>query len=155
MSLSSLLGALAKPGLVFTRCGENVDTDITEHIYEVSLAAQEAWRNAGAPGGGGPSAADIRAALRRVDTDTAILRMADLATTDLVWGDTLRDPKVAEDTARQVVGLLGNDSVWWSNEADVSSTSRSWTPVTHCTFDGLIAGVGATHFVVVLQAGED
>lgn len=152
VSLSALLETLADPHRVFTRCGENTDVDITEHIHEVSLVAREAWRNSMPPGAQGPSAADIRVALRRVDAETAVHRMADLATTDLVWGDVFREPKVAGEAARQVVSLLGNDSVWWSNGGDMDG---SWHPVTGCTFDGVIAGVGATHFVVVLQAGED
>lgn len=151
----SLLDTLADRRQVYARCGENTEADIAEHVHQLVLVAQETWWTSTASGSTGTSAAAVRAALRRVDADTAADWMADLAAADLAYGTTLLEPTAAADAARQVVSGLGDDAVWWSNQAHITATSRGWTPVTPCTFDGVIAGVGGTHFVVLLQVAED
>ncbi|MFF4505534.1 hypothetical protein [Streptomyces sp. NPDC001401] len=71
------------------------------------------------------------------------------------WQDSagpasVQEVEEAEAVAGQVVQLLGADARWWSNR-----DGSSWTDVSGCTFDSLVAGTDGRRFAVLIQVGED
>ncbi|MDG4858761.1 hypothetical protein P8605_11460 [Streptomyces sp. T-3] len=99
-----------------------------------------------------PSVPEIEASLQPLDAAAAIVTMTRLAAQDLVWpGHQHMDRDQAHRAALRIVDLLGPDATWWTNQEDDSS----WTAVTACTFDGVIAGSNGEQFMVLIQVGED
>ena len=56
----------------------------------------------------------------------------------------------ANTVAGLVVGLLGPDALWWSN-----GDEHSWSAVSACTFDNVVAGTHGHRFAILIQVGED
>ena len=56
----------------------------------------------------------------------------------------------ADTVADLVVELLGPDALWWSN-----GDEHSWSAVSACTFDNVVAGTHGHRFAILIQVGED
>lgn len=156
--IGALVGSLAGEPRVLGSWGHLGDAGIAEEIHSVVLAAQQEWRHEADPRSVGPrSAADITAAVHPIAVDLAVALMVDLSADDLVCpGYQHRDRDHARRAAQRIADLLGRGTEWCTN-LDVSvRSSRSWSPVTRYTFDGVVAGVGSDGtFIVLLQVGED
>jgi hypothetical protein len=151
--LSAMLNELATEWNVFVRCDRRTRVSIAEHVYELVQVAQEKWADVPDSWPDAPtSAIEVALILHRVSADTAVDVMAELATYELAYSTVLHDPDHARRVARKVVDLLGRGAAWWTNRAQ---SFDAWDPVTARTFDGVIAGVGDSHSVVLLQVAED
>ncbi|MGY0024122.1 hypothetical protein ACVHNB_34790 [Streptomyces sp. YJ-C3] len=98
-----------------------------------------------------PSVTEIEVGLKRLAPDQSAAELARFASVDLAHRSSLMDPEDARDLASRAVGLLGPRALWWTNHED----AHSWSGVTGCTFDGMVAGTDGTFFAVLVQAVED
>ncbi|MFE4678647.1 hypothetical protein [Streptomyces sp. NPDC056723] len=124
---------------------------LASEIHKVARNATATWTEMDGWVQAQPSVADIEAGMEPVDQDRAVAEMARFASVDLGHGVELMDPRLALDLATRTVRLLGPDALWWTNH----DVDRSWTGVTGCTFDGMVAGTDGTPFAVLVQAVED
>lgn len=99
------------------------------------------------------SVADVGAALESIPREPAGRRLIELASRSMVYTYDIMDGDRAKKLTEELVTLLGEDAEWFSNQDPGGETS--WSPVTRCTFDGVVAATAATHFAILLQLGED
>ncbi|WP_405842021.1 hypothetical protein [Streptomyces sp. NBC_01518] len=166
--LSVLLKRLAHAQRVYVRSGRLPSTSggtsdgtngvlaaiaAETHILVGQLHREDWQRFASAPEG--PAAVDqVEEALEPIAAKNAAALMGRLASQCLVWPQfTFMDRAEADAVAGLVVELLGADALWWANcDGD---DEDSWTAVTACTFDNLVAGTDGHRFAVLIQVGED
>jgi hypothetical protein len=155
--LAALVGELANPQEVFAVSGERTGTALAEHVHALAAVGERAWEDHIDSRRAALSVAEVEAALGPVSGDAAERKLAALASGSMVYTCKILEPRRAGHLAGQVVALLGEGAEWWCNhEPGIEGDDHlSWTSVTRCTFDGVVAGRNATHFVVLLQLGED
>ncbi|MER5552873.1 hypothetical protein ABT001_14520 [Streptomyces sp. NPDC002793] len=99
-----------------------------------------------------PTPLRIVHSLEPIEVDEAAAFMVSVATRDIVWpSHRLMDNDVAAFAAKQVVGLLGQGSTWWTNHDSDCGATNSVTPV----FDSLIAGTNGEVFAMMIQVADD
>lgn len=109
------------------------------------------WQQHAGDSDGPVPVAQVEEALEPIDAKNAASLMGRLASECLVWPQfTFMDRAEADTAASRVVELLGPDALWWSNRDE-----DSWTAVSACTFDSLVAGTDGHRFAVLIQVGED
>ncbi|MET7488975.1 hypothetical protein [Streptomyces sp. NPDC005538] len=159
--LSVLLKKLAHAPRVYVRSGRLPATSGGASGVLAAVAAEvhtlvrrlhrEDWQQWASDPTGPASVREVEEALEPIDGDSAAALMGTLATECLVWsGATFMERAEADEVAGRVVDLLGTDARWWSNR-----DGDSWTAVTACTFDSLVACTDGRRFAVLIQVGED
>ncbi|HEY3472750.1 MAG TPA: hypothetical protein VGL47_46965 [Amycolatopsis sp.] len=141
------------PPEVFAVSGEHTSTTLAEHVHALAAVGEKAWADHIDPRSATVSVAQVEAALRPVPRHLAQRRLARLLSGSLVSSYDLFGDERARELAGRVVTQLGDSAEWWSNEDPELEGAR--TRVTRCTVDGVVVARNATHFVVVLQLGED
>ncbi|MFJ7214209.1 hypothetical protein [Amycolatopsis sp. NPDC098790] len=151
--LAVLLAGLSNQNEVFAVSGERTATALAEHVHALGATGEKRWETEIDPRNEAISVADVTSALQPIPRELAERRMAELASGSMVYTYEIMDGDRARELAGQLVALLGEDAEWWSNQDPGGETS--WSPVTRCTFDGVVAATTSTHFAALLQLGED
>ncbi|MET9494382.1 hypothetical protein [Streptomyces sp. NPDC006552] len=125
---------------------------LAPQIHTVAREATATWAKMDCWVQAQPAVGDVEAGMAPIGLDGAAAVMARFASVDLGHGVELMDPHRALDLAARVIDLLGPDALWWTNH---DADCHSWTAMTGCTFDGVVAGTDGTLFAVLLQAVED
>jgi len=159
--LSVLMKRLSHRGRAYVRSGQLRPTSGGASGTVAAVAAEvhtllrqlyrKDWQQFASDAAGPVDVQQVEEALDGIDAENAVSLMGCFASQCLVWSDTtFMDRAEAEAVAGQVVELLGAEAQWWSNWDD-----SSWTGVSGCTFDGLVAGTDGHRFAVLIQVGED
>lgn len=151
--LAVLVAGLSNQNEVFAVSGERDATALAEHVHALATTGEERWEPEIDPRNKPVPVADVGAALQPVPREPAERRLAELASRSMVYTYDIMDGDRAKKLAEELVTLLGEDAEWFSNQDPGGETS--WSPVTRCTFDGVVAATTPTHFAVLLQLGED
>lgn len=117
----------------------------------------ERWGPGGLAGSAPASAADLMTKLGEVAQAEATDVLVWLLSTTMAYrGPGRYDESKARDVANTLVGLLGHGTRWWVNTETVGPKgARGWSPVTRCTFDAVVVGVGGGVLVTILAVDED
>ncbi|NUQ97417.1 MAG: hypothetical protein HOY79_13000 [Streptomyces sp.] len=159
--LSVLLKRLSHQGRVYVRSGRLRPTSGGASGVVAAMAAEvhtllrqlyrKDWQGYATSSVGPEDVQQVEEALEAIDAEKAASLMGRFASQCLVWSDyAFMDRAEADSVAGQVVKVLGAQAQWWSNWDD-----GSWTDVSGCTFDGLVAGTDGHRFAVLIQVGED
>lgn len=159
--LSVVLKRLAHAQRVYVRSGRLRPTSGGASGVLAAVAAEthtlvgqlyrKDWQQYASDAGGPVPVEQVEEALEPTDGENAASLMGRLASESLVWPQfTFMDRAEADTAASRVVELLGPDALWWSNRDE-----DSWTGVSACTFDSLVAGTDGHRFAVLIQVGED
>jgi hypothetical protein len=159
--LSVLLKRLAHAQRVYVRSGRLRPTSggargvlaavATETHILVGQLHEKDWQQHASNSDGPASVEQVEEALEPLSAANAAAMMGRLASQDLVRPEfTFMERAEADTIAGLVVELLGPDALWWPN-----GDEHSWSAVSACTFDGLVAGTDGHRFAVLIQVGED
>ncbi|AEW94853.1 MULTISPECIES: hypothetical protein [Streptomycetaceae] len=153
--LHALMRSLSGHVRVYGRVQAASAATVEGQVFALARQADADWGHLGPKGSRSLQSPDeVAAALHPVDPDTAVDLLAMLSSQDLAYRVRHRDPDHARRAAAQVAELLGYGTKWWTN-TEYSDGSRGWDPVTRCTFDGVVSGVGAEYVISLLQVAED